>query len=365
MRRAFINAKLFDGDNFQFDKCVLVDDGIITDIVSVDSVPDGYERFDVANKILSPAFIDLQIYGGNGKMFSHETQPASIDATREYCAAGGAAYFMITVATNSQQKFLEAIDAVQEYWNAGGQGCLGLHLEGPFLNPVKKGAHIEGYIRKPDRHTIDELLNRGRDVVKMMTLAPEQCDTTYIRQLRDAGIIVSAGHTDATYQQAMDAFDSGVPVATHLFNAMSSLMHRQPGMVGAIFDHPTVKSSIVCDGIHVKYPAVRIAHKLMQQRLFFITDAVTEVKEGAYIHLLKDDHYALPDGTLSGSSLTMLKCVYNAVNHARIPPEVALSMATSIPASVLGDTVKIGRIEKGYDAKFCLMDESFESVKIL
>lgn len=365
MKIALVNTRLFNGDRFIFDSAVLADQEEIIDIVPVKEVPADYVLHDLGNKILAPAFIDLQIYGGNGKMFSHEPEPDSIAATKAYCNNGGAAYFMITMATNSLEKFMQGIKAVKQYWKQGGEGCLGLHLEGPFLNVAKKGAHIAKYIRRPTKNEIDILLKEGEGIIKMMTVAPEECDPSIIRELKQAGILVSAGHTDATYQQAMDAFDAGLPVATHLFNAMSPFLHRQPGMVGAILDHPLVKSSIVCDGIHVNYPAVRISHRIMQDRLFFITDAVTEVREGEYVHLLNGDRYTLPDGTLSGSSLTMLKCVYNAINYAGIPPEVALSMATSIPASLLEDSLMIGKIENGYESKFCVLDDTYETVELL
>ncbi len=365
MKTAYVNSKLFNGDRFIYDVAVLTDDGIIIDLVHASEVPADYVQKDSGNKILSPAFIDLQIYGGLGKMFSHEPGTEAISATKEYCNQGGAGYFMITMATNSIEKFLQGIEAVKQNWKEGGEGCLGLHLEGPYLNSAKKGAHIEKYIHQPTEKEIEQLLEAGEGIIKMMTLAPEQCEPSIIKRLQQAGILVSAGHTDATYQQAMDAFDAGLPVATHLFNAMSPFLHRAPGMVGAIFDHPRAKCSIVCDGIHVNFAAVRISHRIMQDRLFFITDAVTEVKEGEYIHLLQGDRYTLPDGTLSGSSLTMLKCVYNGINYAGIPHEVALSMATSIPASLIDPSLMIGKIEKGYKAQFALIDENYETVELV
>ncbi len=161
------------------------------------------------------------------------------------------------------------------------------------------------------------LLQKGKNVIKMMTLAPEQCDEEIIVRLMKNDIIVSAGHSNATYHEAMDGFRLGIPVATHLFNAMSPLQGREPGIVGAIYDS-NATSSIVCDGIHVDFASVRISKKLLNERLFFITDAVAEVHYGEYQHVFKEDRFTLPDGTLSGSALTMLQAVKNAVEKVGI-----------------------------------------------
>jgi N-acetylglucosamine-6-phosphate deacetylase len=205
-------------------------------------------------------------------------------------------------------------------------------------------------------------LQKGKDVFKMMTLAPEQCDDPVIALLLQHNILVSAGHTNATYHQAMKGFENGIPVATHLFNAMSALQHREPGMVGALFNHPSVMSSIVCDGIHVDYAAVRIAKRELQRRLFFITDAVSETTTGEYQHVFKGDRYALPDGTLSGSSLTMMQCVKNGVQKVGIDLQEALRMASTYPAQLLPDH-KLGKIEKGYQAEFVVFNNDLTVVQ--
>jgi N-acetylglucosamine-6-phosphate deacetylase len=197
----------------------------------------------------------------------------------------------------------------------------------------------------------------------MMTLAPEQCDDAIIKLLQQHNILISAGHTNATYQQAMDGFNKGITAATHLFNAMSPLQHREPGMVGAIMNHPFVMSSIVCDGVHVDYATVHIAKKVLQQRLFFITDAVAETTSGEYQHLFRGDRYALPNGTLSGSSLTMLQCVKNAVEHVGISLEEALRMAAAYPARLIPDR-KLGKIEAGYQADFVVFDSLMELQRV-
>ena len=204
---------------------------------------------------------------------------------------------------------------------------------------------------------VKQLLSRKKGVVKMITIAPELCDEEVLEFLLNQGIIVSAGHTNANYTEAINAFNKGIPAATHLYNAMSPLQHREPGMVGAIFDHSKVMSSIVCDGVHVNYAAVRISKQLLKERLFFITDAVTEITEGEYKHIFKGDRFTLPDGTLSGSSLKMIQCVQNAVQHVGIPLEEALRMASTYPSRLLGESYKLGKIEKGYKASFVAFDD--------
>jgi N-acetylglucosamine-6-phosphate deacetylase len=199
----------------------------------------------------------------------------------------------------------------------------------------------------------------------MITIAPEQCDKDIIERLLQAGILVSAGHSNASYEEAINGFYEGIPAATHLFNAMSPLQGRGSGMVGAIYDHNEVMSSIVCDGIHVDFSSVRISKKLMQERLFFITDAVVEVQHGEYMHIWKGDRYTLPNGTLSGSALTMLQAVKNGVEKVGIPLPEALRMASLYPAKLLGLEGKQGSLQKGANADFLLLDEQLNLKQLI
>ena len=362
--KAFTNARIFTGDSIESSKAVLVNENIIEAVVPESEIPSNYQIIDLLGKNIAPSLIDLQIYGGNGKMFSHELTPEALQSTYEYCKTGGCAHFMITMATNSIENFLKGIDAVHEYWTNGGLGVLGLHLEGPYINSIKKGAHIERFIKRPTVSEVELLLGRKKDVVKMITVAPELCSDEVIALLLANNLIVSAGHTNATYKEAMHGFGQGIPAATHLFNAMSPLQHREPGMVGAIFNNTKVMSSLVCDGVHVDYAAIKISKEIMKDRLFFITDAVAEITEGEYIHLYKGDRYTLPDGTLSGSSLSMMQCVKNAVEHVGVELEEALRMASTYPARLLGRNCRLGKIEKGYEASFVVFDDQLELIKL-
>lgn len=365
MSIALIAREIFTGHDIQTGKAVLIRDARIVDTVPVDEIPAGYRVRELPGYMLAPAFIDLQIYGGNGLLFSADLSTAALEATYEYCLQGGCTQFMITMATNSIEKFIHGLEVAREYRRSGGKGLLGVHLEGPYINPAKKGAHLEKYIKTPTLEEITLLLQKGKEVFRMMTLAPERCDPACIDLLLRNGIVVSAGHSNATYDEAIDGFYKGIPVATHLFNAMSPLQGRQPGMLGAIYDNNDVRCSIVCDGVHVDFASVRISKKIMGERLFFITDAVTEVQYGEYTHLFKGDRYTLPDGTLSGSSLTMLRCVTNGVEKAGIPLPEALRMASLYPAAVLGEQEKRGCIRPGAAADLVMLDEQLNILQVL
>ncbi len=358
--QAFYNGTIFTGDRFINNVAVLVNNGSVEAVLPVADIPANTDRYDLQGNFLVPAFIDLQLYGGNGLLFSQALNDEAIAATDAYCVSGGCTRFLLTLATNSIDVFVKAIAVAKSFLQKHpDSGLLGLHLEGPYINPVKRGAHLPEHIKQPTIEEVQMLIDAGEGIIKMMTLAPEQCSNEVMQLLRDNNIIISAGHSNATYQQATDASNNGITTATHLFNAMSPLQGRELGVVGAIYDHPTTYSSIVCDGFHTSFAAVRISKKMMQERLFLITDAVTETKEGAYQHLLKDERYVLPDGTLSGSALTMAKAVNNCVAHAGILFDEALRMASLYPARV-ANLIQHGKIEEGFTADFVVLSNARE-----
>jgi len=362
MKTAYINGIVYTGEERQTGKTILVKDGVIEAVTDASSVSSEYQVKDLKDLSIAPAFIDLQIYGGNGKLFSADLDTASIQATYDYCLNGGCTHFMITMATNTMEVFLKGIALVQSYWQKGGKGCLGLHLEGPYINPIKKGAHLASAIKQPTVEEVKWLLQKGGGVIKMMTIAPEVCDKAIVELLLQSGVIVSAGHSNATYQQAKEKFELGIPAATHLFNAMSPLQSREPGIVGAVYNDSAIQSSIVADGIHVDFAAVSISKKIMKERLFFITDAVAATDKGDYLHVFKGDRYTLPDGTLSGSALTMMQAVKNAVQYCDIPLDEALRMASTYPAKLLSGNIPQGKIAQGYSAGFVTFDDDLNVV---
>jgi len=364
VKKIFKTDKLFTGDSWLPDHAVVINNGIIEDVIPTSSLTEDTSVEYFPGCFIAPAFIDLQIYGAHKKLFAVYPEADSLHKLKEYCYNGGAAYCLPTVATNKMDVFYKCIDAMKDYWSQGGEGILGLHIEGPWINPVKRGAHIESFIHSPTMVEVELLLEYGRNTIKIITLAPEVCSKEVIDLILSRSIIVSAGHSNATYKQAMQGFDYGIRTATHLYNAMSSLQHREPGLVGAIFNNEKVMCSIIPDGHHVAYEAIRIAKKIMNKRLFAITDAVTETNEGYYQHYLSGDKYEAA-GILSGSALTMNKALQNLVNHAGIKIDEALRMCGLYPAKVLKLENELGKIKKGYKAKMIIMNEKMELIKMI
>lgn len=355
MQQIISANKIFTGEKWLTNHSVIVKDDMIIDVVPSSQINQPTNK-PINFNTLVPAFIDIQIYGAYGKLLAVHPDADALFKLFDYCSSGGALHFMPTVATNTYDVFYKCIDAVKYYWQQGGKGCLGLHIEGPWINKIKRGAHIESLIHPPTLEEVKTLLDYGKGVIKIITIAPEICSDEVIELIQSRNIIISAGHSNATYQQAMQSFDKGIHTVTHLYNAMSALQHREPGLAGATFNHPSVMASIIPDGFHVDFAAVKIAKKIMKERLFVITDAVTETTEGYYPHHLAGDKYE-SNGILSGSALTMMKAVKNLVQHCDIELEEALRMCSLYPAQSLGLSKELGKIEKGYKASFVELDE--------
>jgi N-acetylglucosamine-6-phosphate deacetylase len=355
--KAYISNRIFTGDEWLNEHAVIVEEGLITALLPDTELPAGIQSEHFTDAILAPAFIDLQIYGAHEKLFAVYPDNRSLELLNEYSNKGGAAYCMPTVATNEPQVFYKCIDAIKEYWLRGGQGILGLHIEGPWINKEKRGAHIESLIHSPSVKEVKALLDYGKGVIKIITLAPEVCSTEVINLIWSAGVKIFAGHSNATYEEAMYGFVNGVCGVTHLYNAMSPLQHRSPGLVGATLDNIETMASIIADGHHVDYPAISIAKKLMGNRLFAITDAVTTTTEGYYKHKPEEDKYSA-DGILSGSALTMYKAFRNLVCHVGISTDEALRMCSLYPARVLNMDNELGKLVKGYKAQMVLIPKS-------
>jgi N-acetylglucosamine-6-phosphate deacetylase len=364
MAFAYLADRVFTGDEWLQQHAVIVEKGIIGSVVPAASIPAGISVTEFPGCSIAPAFIDLQIYGAYGKLLSVYPEPASLAGLKEYCEKGGAAFCMPTVATNTKEVFFNAIDAIKEYWNGGGEGILGLHLEGPWINPIKRGAHIESLIHSPTLSEAKELLEYGKGVIRIITLAPEVCSKEVVDLILSYGIIISAGHSNATYREAMTSFVNGITAVTHLYNAMSPLQHREPGLVGATMDHASVMSSIIPDGHHVDFAAIRIAKQVMKERLFVITDAVTDTPEGYYQHYLAGDKYEA-GGILSGSALTMDKAIKNLVDEAGIDTGEAIRMCSLYPARVLSQEHKLGRIKTGHESKMVVLDKDLTVVTVI
>ena len=362
--KAYIADQIFTGDSWLNKHAIIIENNKIKELLPLQSLPSSIvtEQFDEC--IIAPAFIDLQIYGAYGKLLAVYPEADSLVKLKEYCEKGGAAFCMPTVATNTLDVFYKCIDAVKDYWDKGGKGILGLHIEGPWINPVKRGAHIESLIHTPSLKEVDELLKYGKGVIRIITLAPEQCGAAILERILLDDIIISAGHSNATYEQSKVGFANGITAVTHLYNAMSPLQHRQPGLVGAAMDDTKVMASIIPDGHHVDYAAIRIAKKAMGQRLFVITDAVTETTDGQYPHQLTGDKYEAAN-ILSGSALTMAKALQNLVNHTSIELGEALRMCSLYPAQLIHSENFLGKILPGYNAELVILNKELDCISLL
>ncbi|HTM97935.1 MAG TPA: N-acetylglucosamine-6-phosphate deacetylase, partial [Pedobacter sp.] len=313
--------------------------------------------------LILPGLIDLQIYGAGGKLFSAQPSLESIHIIEEELLQQGNTGFLICLATNTPNVFEECIEVIKAHRKIA-RNCLGLHLEGPFINPKKRGAHVEEFVRKATLDEVKNLLEMGDGTIKMMTLAPELQDDEVIQYLLDNNVVVSLGHSDASFEQATHAYNQGIQSTTHLFNAMSPIHHRSPGIPTAVFNHPKAMSSVIVDGHHVDFEVVKMAAKLMKERLFLITDAVTACDLGPYQHHAVDGKFVMPDGTLSGSSLTMLQAIKNCVDYCDISLTDAINMATLYPAKLINKEKEIGSIAIGAEANMIVLDQSLNLKKV-
>lgn len=362
---ALTNCRIFTGSDVLDHHAVLIDGVNIHAVCPEAELPEGIETRDLAGANLTPGFIDLQLNGCGGVMLNDEINADTLHTMHRANLKSGCTSFLPTLITSSDEDMKAAIRAARDYHSQYQHHSLGLHLEGPYLNVMKKGIHSVDHIRRSDDAMIRTLCDNA-DIITKVTLAPERNDHSHIRQLADAGIIVSAGHTNATYVEARQGFEAGITFATHLFNAMSPIAGREPGMVGAIYDTPEVYTGIIADGFHVDYANIRIAHRLKGDKLILVTDATAPA--GADIdHFIfvgkkvyyRDGKCVDENGTLGGSALTMIEAVQNSVEHAGIALDEAVRMATLYPARAIGVDKTLGAIKKGMVANLAVFDRDF------
>jgi N-acetylglucosamine-6-phosphate deacetylase len=356
---AFSNAIVHTGHTTHLDQAVLVEQHRIVGLTNASAVPSHYEVTDLRGLHLAPGLLDLQIYGGGGSMFNTSTSPETISKTVAQHRRTGTTGLQITLSSMPFSHMLEAIDVAKQYQQSGQGGLLGLHLEGPYFSLPKRGAHLAQYIKKATLLEIEALIERSQGLQTYLTFAPEEMDDACLNRLLRSHIQLSAGHSSATYAQAQAAFERGVSRVTHLFNAMTPFQSREPGLVGATYDSQ-VRASIIADGIHCDFASVRISHQIMGQRLFLITDAVTQDPLGDYAFRLAGDRFTDANGTLAGSALSMIQAVRNCVRHVGIALDEALRMAATYPAEVIGQGHRMGRIRPDYQADMIVFDGYFE-----
>lgn len=359
---AIVNGKFFLDDILISDQHIFIEEGKIVGI-GAGQCPDGCDLVDAEGGYITPGFIDLQIYGSGGNLFSAYPDADTLRQMDNDLSAKGTTGFLACVATNSPEIVSQCIEAAKDYRKEA-RGFLGLHLEGPYINAKRRGAHIESYIRKASLDEVKQLLDQAEGLVKMMTLAAELQDDAVISYLLDNDVVLSLGHSDADFKEATAAYDKGFKTTTHLFNAMPSIHHRAPGLPVAAFNHPGAMASIIADGSHVDFEIIKMSHKLMKGRLFLITDAVTACNTGPYQHQLSGDKFVTGDGTLSGANITMLQAVKNCVKYCDIGLNDALKMASFYPAQLMGRSSKTGTLAVGSDANLLILSESLDLRKV-
>lgn len=362
---ALTNCKIYTGNDVLVKHAVIINGDKIEVVCPIESLPSEMNVVDLNGANLSPGFIDLQLNGCGGVMFNDEITAETIDIMHKANLKSGCTSFLPTLITSSDENMRQAIAAAREYQAKYPNQSLGLHLEGPYLNVMKKGIHSVDFIRPSDDTMIDTICANS-DVIAKVTLAPENNKPEHIEKLVKAGIVVSIGHTNATYSEARKSFESGITFATHLFNAMTPMVGREPGVVGAIYDTPEVYAGIIADGFHVDYANIRIAHKIKGEKLVLVTDATAPAgaEMDYFIFVGKKVYYrdgkcVDENGTLGGSALTMIEAVQNTVEHVGIALDEALRMATLYPAKAIGVDEKLGRIKKGMIANLTVFDRDF------
>ncbi|WP_114767478.1 N-acetylglucosamine-6-phosphate deacetylase [Vibrio rhodolitus] len=362
---ALTNCKIYTGSDVLVDHAVIINNGLIESVCPIAELAADIETRDLQGANLSPGFIDLQLNGCGGVMFNDEITAETIQIMHEANLKSGCTSFLPTLITSSDENMRQAVAAARDYHAQHQNQSLGLHLEGPYLNVAKKGIHSVDFIRPSDDSMIDFMCDNA-DVIAKVTLAPEHNDPQHIKRLSDAGIVVSIGHTNATYAEARESFAHGITFATHLFNAMTPMVGREPGVVGAIYDTSDVYAGIIADGFHVDYANIRIAHKIKGEKLVLVTDATAPAGADMdyFIFVGKKVYYrdgkcVDENGTLGGSALTMIEAVQNTVEHVGIALDEALRMATLYPAKAIKVDNKLGRIKAGMVANLTVFDRDF------
>lgn len=361
--------KLYTDSKYFQDQIILTEHGVILDVLPASIAPDAPDIFVDS---LSAAFFDLQVNGGYSLNFS---ESASYDAVADIdraCQETGTGFVLPTLISAPIEHILRGLEAVRTYRDRNPRsGIQGVHLEGPFIAPLRSGAHAHAFIRRPTDQELHRIVEAGQGVIRLMTIAPELFTDEQIDLLLRAGIHLSAGHTNAPYATACRAFDRGIRLVTHLYNAMSPFLARAPGTVGAAFDKPDVSTALILDGIHCDFCAARMAHKIKGEQLFLVSDAlfvgrqVQEYHWGEFNARLEGNQYLTHDGHLAGSTISLGEAVRNAIESLHVPLEEAVDMATRRPATVVGLADRIGRIHPGYPSVFTVFDESLQSFRIL
>lgn len=360
----YVSERIFDGAVIR-PGALSVGGGRVRGIVSRTDIPGGATAIDLGPGLIAPGFVDLQVNGGGGLMFNDAPDVVTLRRIAGAHARLGTTALFPTLITDSPEITRQAVLAVEEARAAGVPGIAGLHLEGPFLNPLRKGAHEAGLIRRFGADDLEFLTDAKRRVgALMVTVAPEIVGADAIRALSRAGILVSLGHSEATCAEARAAAGAGARAVTHLFNAMSQLQAREPGLVGAALAEGRLSAGLIADGIHVHPVAIRaaLAAKAGPGRIFLVTDAMAVAGtdlEGFRLNgrriRRQGGRLTLEDGTLAGADLDFPRAIRVMCGDVGVPLVTALGMATAVPAAVAG-LDGAGALRPGGPADFVHLD---------
>src|SRR5215469_9885707 len=365
MAVALVNGRVLGDDSLIEGRCVLLEGGRIVDIME-ESDPrcQAAQRHDLGGRLLLPGFIDIQVNGGGGVLFNDAPSVEAIRAIGRAHRRFGTTGFLPTLISADLDVVARAIAAARGAIDAGVPGVLGIHIEGPFLNAARKGVHDPAKLRELDPSALGLLtsLRSGRTLV---TLAPQMTTPEMIQKLVAAGVVVSAGHTNASYEEIRTALAHGLRGFTHLFNAMSQLTGREPGTVGAALDDQRSFCGIIVDGEHTDPVVLRIALRCKPlDRFMLVTDAMPSVGTNQASFELQGRRITVrghacwdEDGRLAGSNIDMASCVRNAVAMLGVPLPQAVRMASQVPAEFLGVSHEYGRIAPGQRANLVLTDD--------
>lgn len=363
--QALCNARVLTDDGLQDGLAVLLDGAQIQAVVAADDarVAQAGTRVDLGGATLLPGFIDIQVNGGGGVLFNNACTPRALATIAAAHRRYGTTGMLPTLISDTAEVMAKAIAATRQAIAQGVPGVLGIHLEGPYLSPARKGTHDAQKFRVPDAHEIavDTSLDNG---VTLITLAPERVPLDDIRAFVAGGAVVFAGHTAATYEQARDGIAAGVSGFTHLYNAMSPLAGREPNAVGAALEDPAVWCGVIVDGVHVHPASLRVALAAKPRgKLLLVTDAMPMVGADSPSFDLYGETITAIDGVvrnaagaLAGSALDMATAVRNSVQWLGVDLAEAARMASTYPAQCIGLGERLGRIAPGYQADLVLVD---------
>ncbi|HYD98254.1 MAG TPA: N-acetylglucosamine-6-phosphate deacetylase [Alphaproteobacteria bacterium] len=356
-------ARIFTGEAFVDGQALVIAEGRVAGLAPADIRPEGARILALPpDRLIAPGFIDIQVNGGGGVLFNDDPSPEAIRAIGAAHRRFGTTGFLPTLISDAPDRLPLALEAARSAIAADMPGVLGVHIEGPFINPARRGTHRESVLR-PLAAAERALLERPTGGVTLVTVAPEIVPPADIAALVAAGLRVSLGHSACGYDTARAAYAAGASCATHLYNAMSPLTGREPGMVGAALDTPEAWCGLIVDGHHVHPASLRVALAAKPRgKCLLITDAMPPVGAASpsftlYGETIRSEggRCVNAEGALAGADLDMATAVRNAVHLLGLPLDEALRMAAAYPADFLGLGGRLGRLLPGHQADLVVL----------